>query len=190
MDDNLVLHKWSQDFADRLRGISVEAIDDIRDYFPRLEVLQDTFNGFVLSDLAGDFSDETIFAGAGAHLTISPAKLSVPDLTEAMKLHHEMDHLAAKIGKPLNHRLLINELPNVRAAYHDALLESLTTAALKPLETRVHQRAAYTELFLTGEPPHFADATRYSIAKAREEIDSLTDEVLAALKPQELAEAA
>jgi cellulose biosynthesis protein BcsQ len=48
---------------------------------------------------------------------------------------------------------------------------------LPRLKTRIHQRAAYEELGLSGLPPHFADLKRPTVAKAVEELDAVRADI-------------
>lgn len=57
-------------------------------------------------------------------------------------------------------------------------------------ETVIHGRAAYAELFLTGQTPHTADKSREPVIKAVAQLDAFTDEVLEILDVAELEAAA
>ncbi|WP_125461623.1 MULTISPECIES: hypothetical protein [Rhodomicrobium] len=63
------------------------------------------------------------------------------------------------------------------------MLAELTRLNLPRFATLIYKRAAYREAFMTGKPPHFADKSRVAVKKAVEEIDALTEEVMAIVNP-------
>ena len=181
LDQNRTLYQWAQRFPDQLRGIQVEAVEEGA-FFDRVRELYAQSTGFILIDVAGMLANTTIVAATLAHLTITPAKLSAPDIIEAVKLNREIRLLGDKIGKPINHRLLLNEVSPLWPTYQRAALQDVERSGLMRFETIVHERAPFAEVFLTGQPPHFADRTREPIIKAVAQLDALVDEVLAALE--------
>jgi len=48
---------------------------------------------------------------------------------------------------------------------------------LPRIKTRILQRAAYEELGLSGQPPHFADLKRPTVSKAVEELDAVRADI-------------
>ena len=48
---------------------------------------------------------------------------------------------------------------------------------LPRLKTRILQRAAYEEVGISGQPPHFADLKRPTVAKAVEELDAVRADI-------------
>lgn len=147
--------------------------------------------GVVLIDLAGALTDVMLHIAAFADLIITPAKLSEPDILEANKLYQQLIAIGTKIGKPIKHRILINEVPSILAAFQIHLLDELRSTALPRFDNLVHYRAAYPEAFLTGLPAHFAsDKERPTIVKAVAEINALVDEIYATINHEEHKEAA
>jgi len=190
LDQNRTLEQWAKRFPDQLRGIAVEGVEE-EGFIDRIRELYDTAQGFVLVDVAGAFQKTTIAAATIAHLTITPAKLSAPDIIEAVKLNREIRQLGAKIGKAINHRLLLNEVSPLWPTYQRAALTDVERSGIQRFETIIHERAPYAEVFLTGQPPHFAEKNREPIIKAVAQLDALVDELLAALDmPVEVQEAA
>ena len=137
--------------------------------------------GYVLIDLAGALTHHMLQLAAFAQLTITPAKLNEPDIREANKLARQLVELAKVADKPIIHRILLNEVPAILAAYQVHTLGQVDASPMQRFQTLMHVRAAYPESFLTGTPPHFANRSRPTISKAIEELDHLTDEVLATL---------
>jgi chromosome partitioning protein len=126
-------------------------------------------------------------ASAIAALAITPSKLNEPDLIEASKLRRAIVQMAHDAGKPaVDHRVLVNELPSSLSGHHlDALNQLNQSATLKRFDTMIRNRGAYSEAYVSGMPPHFADQKRSAIRSATSEMDALTDEILAIVNQQE-----
>lgn len=120
----------------------------------RVRELYVSKSGFVLIDVTSAFQTATIAAATIADETITPAKLSAPDIIEAVKLKREIDRLASKIGKPIDHRLLVNGVSPIWPTYQRAALADIEKAGLTRFETCIHDRAPYAEMIRTGQPPH------------------------------------
>lgn len=189
LDQNRTLYQWSERFPEKMGTIAVEAVEEGA-LISRVRDLYGKDNGFILIDVAGMLVNTTIVAATLAHLTITPAKLSAPDIIEAVKLNREMRLLGEKVGKPILHRLLLNEVSHLWPTYQRAALESVKSSGLVRFDTIIHERAPFAEVFLTGETPHFADRTREPIVKAVAQLDMLADEVLALLQLESMQEAA
>lgn len=134
---------------------------------------------FVLIDLAGQLTDDLLRLAVFATLTITPIKISEPDIEEANKLLKQLRGIQKNVRKKIIHRLLVNDVQPMIAAFEYALLEELKTAELPRFETLIRHRAAYGETFVTAVPPHFADQKRPAVQKAVSEIDSLVIEIKA-----------
>lgn len=180
LDQNRTLEQWALRFPGEMRGITVEGVEEGA-LIERIQSLYARGVGFILIDVAGAFHKTTIAAATLADVTITPAKLSAPDIIEAVKLNREIRQLGAKVGKPINHRLLLNEVSPLWPTYQRAALTDVERSGIPAFETIIHERAPYAELFLTGQPPHFSDRTREPVIKAIAQFDALTDEVLVAV---------
>jgi chromosome partitioning protein len=182
-DQTQTIWRWysTNPSAQAIANLTVEqgTTDDIKDYLKQLWYKR---QGYVLVDLAGALTSHMLQLAAFAHLTITPAKLNEPDILEANKLSQQLLALGSKVGKPINHRILINEVPALLAGYQTHTLKQIDNSPLQRFQTLVHVRAAYPESFLTGLPPHFADRSRPTIAKAVDEIEHLLAEVYAVLE--------
>lgn len=185
-DQTETLWRWhsSNEAARNLPNLTVEKGPDNLERF--INDIWQNRCGFVFIDLAGNLTHQSLLLATFAELTITPSKLNEPDIVEAAKLAAQLKSLGAKIGKPIAHRILINEVPMTFMPTHQAhTLDQLDRSHLQRFETLIHTRAAFPETWLTGTPPHFADRNRQAIAKAVEEIDHLAEEFLQTIQHRE-----
>jgi chromosome partitioning protein len=189
LDQTRTLHRWYSRFKPDIPNFHVEAVDEA-DFMAHIRTIYPSHRGFILIDVAGAFAKAMIQAATLAHLTISPTKLSEPDIVEAIKLNRELRDLATTIGKPIPHRLLINEVSPLLPTYQRAAMADIARSGVERFESLLTERAAYAEIFLTGNPPHFADQTREAVRKAVAELDLLAMEILDLLFPAQREEAA
>lgn len=189
LDQTNTLIRWYRQHQPHIPGLSVDTVSEA-DLFKTLTVLYRERTGYILIDLAGALSNVMLQAAAIAHLTITPAKLSEPDILEATKLHHQLAKLASVNGRMITHRVLINEAAALLPTYQRHILDQIAASPLRRFDTLMHQRAPYAEAFLTGQPAHFADRSRPPVRKAVEELDALIEELLVVLAPQQLEAAA
>lgn len=179
LDQNRTLEQWAHRFPAELKPLTIRGIGE----GALIETIEQLYsqNAYVLVDVAGAFHKTTIAAATLADLTITPSRLSAPDIIEAVKLNQQIRQLGAKIGKPIDHRLLLNGVSPIWPTYQRAALVEVERSGIPSFQTIIHDRAPYAEMFLTGQPPHFADQTREPVIKAVAQIEALTNEVLAAL---------
>lgn len=149
--------------------------------------LYDTATDYVLIDLAGALTDLTLMVAAFATLTITPAKVSEPDIIEANKMVEKLDAVASRLGKPINHYILLNEVPGIISKDEVDLIRQIDDSDLNRFRTLIYRRAAYSKSFSRGTLPHLAKTPD---AKAIKEIDALMQEIRAVLQPQQLKAAA
>lgn len=149
-----------------------------------------TRSGYVFIDLAGSLTHQMLLMATFAHLTITPSKPSEPDIVEASKLAAQLKSLAAKLNKPILHRILLNEVPALLQTHQAHVIDQIDGSNLQRFENIMHTRAAFPETWLTGLPPHFADQSRAPIKKAVAEIDLILGELLQALVINEVRRAA
>lgn len=184
LDQNRTLEQWAKRFPDLAKIVTVEGLGE-GDFMDRLKHHYSTRQGYILIDVAGAFQKAAIQAATVADLTITPSKLSAPDIIEAAKFHRELQHLSGMINKPILHRLLLNEVSPLWPTYQRAALEDVQRSGMEPFGMVIHERAPFAEVFLTGQPPHFADRSREPVRKAIEQFDGLTDRILALLQPEQ-----
>jgi chromosome partitioning protein len=195
-DRSRTLHRWYTSNRSTIDNatdkLTVEAATP-DNFLARIKSNYHEGRGFVLIDVAGHFDELMLRAAAVAALTITPAKLNEPDIIEASKLHGQMVQMARSAGKPaVEHRVLINEvLPLLPTHQRQTLDQLATNTTIKRFDTLIYSRAAYSEAYLSGLPPHFSDQTRPAIRKATEELDALFAEILSVLNLDQVkAEAA
>lgn len=179
------LHRWFTTNKPPIPNLTVEAATE-ENFLQRIKA-NFFFDGFLLIDVAGHYNELMLRASAIAALTITPSKLNEPDLIEASKLRRRISDLAQEAGKPaVEHRVLVNELPSSLSGHHvDALHQLSTSVTLKRFNTMIATRGAYSEAYVTGLPPHFANQKRSAIRSATLEIDALTDEILSIINQTE-----
>lgn len=189
LDQTCTLWSWYTQLQPNIANLTVESVAEAG-FGPRLKALYHERQGFILIDAAGALTDAMVQAATIAHLTITPAKLSKPDIDQATKLHHQILQVAADVGKGITHRILINEAAALLPSYQQFALDQIKDGPLKRFDTLMHVRAPYAEALLTGQPPHFADKSRPPVQKAVAEIDALLAEVFEALSFDQLKAAA
>ena len=195
LDQTQTLGRWFTNHGDTIAQIAPNltiatcAEKDFPEAFKAQLRAQAGQGGFILLDLAGSFGETMLKAAALADLTITPSKLSEPDIIEATKLAERIRRLAADVGKVIRHRILINEVPSLLPGYMVAVLSQLSSSGLSRFATMIRARAAYGEAVMTGQTPHYADSLRAPIAKAVAELDHLMEEILAVLEDRVPVEA-
>lgn len=191
-DQTETLWTWysDKDIKNSIPNLSVEKAppEHLREYLHKFIHLK---HDYVLIDLPGTLTKDMLMLGVLADLTITPCKLNIPDTAQASKLAANLTSIAKRIGKPLQHRILINDVPNLLSGAQAHTLRQIDRNELPRFETIVYTRtAAYTEAFHTGLPPHFSDRSRPGNARAIEEIDRLVDEIHAAISNNQQERAA
>ncbi len=193
-DQTETIWRWysSNPSAQALQNLTVEkgphtSPEEIAEY---LHQIYYNSPDFVLIDLAGALSDVILRLAAFATMTTTPAKLSEPDIQEGLKLAKKLRDIGHRIGKPITHRILINERLPFLSSSQAEILHQLDASPLQRFPTEIHNRAAYGESFMTGVLPHFADRKRPAIAKAVDELDRLLNDIFAALGHDQLKAAA
>lgn len=176
-DQTETIWRWysTSPFAQSIPNLSVEKgpTDDIGTF---ISDLYQTATDYVLLDLAGSLSDLVLMVAAFATLTITPAKVSEPDIIEANKMAQNLHAVAKRIGKPINHRILLNEVPSSISNDELDLIRQIDDSNLQRFATLIHRRAAYSKSFSRGTLPHMADAPD---KKAITEINALMTEITA-----------
>lgn len=188
LDQNQTLYRWFRQHTPDIAGLKVVAANP-DDFNAELEKARGERPDVILIDIAGAYEATIIKAIAASQLVITPAKLSEPDLREAGRILSEVRAFNKHFSADIRHRLLVNEADALDPLYQRHSLKELEGSALQRFETLVQRRAPYREIFITGLPPHYADKRRPPIRKAIEELDAITDEVLAMtrLKKKDLA---
>jgi len=178
LDGNGTVSRWlrgpSPDFP-----ITVSAADP-QDLTAHLaEVAQNAKPDAILIDIAGTYERALTVAIARAHLTIVPAGPSEADLFEAARVARHVRSVFEAFGREPLYRLLLTRVQALGSLAQGHALSEVVRLGLPSFETVIQHRAAYMEIGLSGLPPHFADRTRPTVAKAVAELDALTAEIAA-----------
>lgn len=180
LDQTKTLWSWYSQHKPDIPNLTVEHVVET-DFGPRLKTLYHERQGFILVDAAGALTDAMVHAATIAHLTITPTKLSKPDVEQATNLHYKILEVGKAVGKGITHRILVNEVASLLPSYQQYTLDQIETGPLKRFQTLMHVRAPYAEALLTGQPPHYADKSRPPVQKTIAEINALLAEVFEAL---------
>lgn len=178
LDQNKTLFRWFTQHKPDIQTLTVEAATP-ETFNAVLDATKNKRPDLILIDIAGAYEATIIKAIAVSSLVITPAKLSEPDLREAVRILSEVLTFNKHFNVEIEHRLLVNEAESLNPIYQRHSLKELEASDLVRFETLLQRRAPYREIFITGMPPHFADKMRPPILKAISELDALTDEVLA-----------
>jgi chromosome partitioning protein len=190
-DQNETLWTWyaGHEPARQIQNLTVEQApkSNIAEF---IEALYTERSGYVLIDLAGSLNDVMMLVAVFANIVIIPSKLGIADVMQADKLAEKLHQIGDKIGKPILHRILLNELPYFLAASQVHLMNQVNAMGVQRFENVLHVRPAYAEPQITGVPIQFDDRTRESTNKACKEVTLLLDEILALITPVEMKAAA
>jgi chromosome partitioning protein len=189
IDQNQTLYSWYTRHQPEIKSLSVAAV--MPDVFA--EVLQGEYTAghdIILIDVAGTADRVMLLAASAADLIVTPARLSEPDIQQATRLLAEVEMMTRQFKQRIPHQILVNDMDTLDPHYQRHTLAELTRLNLPRFATLIYKRAAYREAFMTGKPPHFADKSRPAVKKAVEEIDALTDEVIAIVNPVPMKAAA
>lgn len=174
-DQTETIWRWytTSPSADAIPGLTVEKgpTDNLDAYVSNL---WETATGYVIIDLAGSLSDLTIAIASFADLIITPAKVSEPDIIEANKMMVKMHALSLRMKKPLNHFILLNEVPSSISKDEVALIAQVDDSNLNRFRATIRRRSAYSKSFSRGTLPHFTDQPD---PKALVEIEALLAEI-------------
>ncbi len=185
LDANRTVSRWFQDSKTRPREITVSNPDPQNLTEHLQEIGRQIAPDFIMIDVAGAYERALTVAAARAHLTIIPTTLSEADVYEAEKTAQHIQQIFASFGRePLARLLLTKVQPLTSLGQRHAALE-IKRKQLPLLASMLAQRAAYEEIGLSGLPPHYADASRETVAKAVTELNALRDEILLLVKKRQ-----
>ncbi len=179
LDSNHTVSRWLGDVGRSPPRLTVSAADpqDLTEHLA--EVARKHKPDVTVIDIAGTYERALTVAIARAHLTIIPAGPSEADIFEAARVARHIRSVFQAFGRDPLYRLLLTRVQPL--ASHAQLHACAEIARLKlpAFETAIHHRAAYVEIGLSGQTPHFADRKRPTVGKAVDELDSLRAEILA-----------
>ena len=177
LDNNRTVSRWFGDAARRPDGITVSAPDPggLTEHLGELAATSDP--DLILIDVAGTYERALTVAVARAHLTLIPGAPTEADIYEASRVARHITSVFEAFGREPLYRLLLNRVPTLSSSGQLYATLEIVRLRLPRIKTRVMQRAAYEELGLSGQPPHFADAKRPTVAKAVEELNAVRADI-------------
>lgn len=182
LDNNRTVSRWFSEPSRRPDGITVTAPDPAG-LTEHLSELAATSNpDVILIDVAGTYERALTVAVARAHLTLIPAAPTEADIFEASRVARHITSVYQAFGREPFYRLLLNRVPTLSSSGQLYSTLEIVRLRLPRIKTRVMQRAAYEELGLSGQPPHFADRKRPTVAKAVQELDAVRADIEALLQ--------
>jgi chromosome partitioning protein len=184
LDNNRTVSRWFRDPSIRSRGIAVSTPDpqDLTTHLQTIGVT--TAPALILIDVAGSYERALTVAAARAHLTIIPAALAEADIYEASKTANHIHQIFASFGREPLLRLLLTQVQPLSSHAQKHAAREIRRFRLPLFENVLGLRAAYEEIGLSGLPPHFADPSRPTVAKALAELNALRGEIVALTRAQ------
>lgn len=177
LDNNRTVSRWLADDAVRPKNLTVSVPDPQILTEHLQEIARHYAPDITLIDVAGTYERALTIAIARAHLTIIPACTTEADIFEAARVARHIRTMYAAFDRVPLYRLLATRVaPLVTHAQAHAFKE-IARLRLPLLRTLIAQRASYEEIGLSGLPPHYADASRPTTAKAIAELDQLKAEI-------------
>ncbi len=135
---------------------------------------------YVLIDLAGTREATSLKAIARSDLVVIPAQASEPDLREALVIVDDIADVIEAGAVNVNYRLLLTKLFPLPTRVTEFAHQEIARHKLKCFATALVERAAYREMFLTGEAPNVANPK----GKAAQEIEELVAEIVELAGPR------
>lgn len=177
LDNNQTVSRWFSDASTRPRLITISSPHpaDITRHLDDIEAA--SHPDMILIDVAGVYEQALTTAAARSHLTLIPAGATEPDIHEAARVVQTLNAFFKTFGGQTRYRLVLNRVPPILSNGNLHASMQIVKRMLVRLKTRVMHRAAYEEVGLTGQPPHFADRSRPTIAKAVAELEQVRAEI-------------
>jgi chromosome partitioning protein len=147
---------------------------------------------FVIVDLEGTASLMVGYAISRADLVVIPTQGSLLDATEAVKAIRLVRNMEKTVGKTIPTAILFTRTSAaIRPRSLQAIEAELAQSGVRVLETQMHERDAFRAIFSFGGSLAGLDRGQVGgVAAAVANARAFAAEVLAALKPAEVGEAA
>lgn len=181
LDNNRTVSRWFADNARRPPAITVSAPDPTALTEHLADLAATRAPDVVLIDVAGTYERALTVAVARAHLTLIPASSTEADIFEAHRVARHITAVFKAFDREPLYRVVLNRVQSLSSGAQLYATLEIVRMRLPRLKTRVMQRAAYEELGLSGQPPHFADRKRPTVAKAVQELDAVRADIEALL---------
>lgn len=177
LDSNHTVSRWLGDAGRSSPRLTVSAADPQELTEHLTDIAKRHAPDVTLIDIAGTYERALTVAIARAHLTIIPAGPSEADLYEAARVARHIRSVFQAFGRDPLYRLLLTRVQPLASHAQVHACAEITRMKLPAFDTAIHHRAAYVEIGLSGQTPHFADRTRLTVAKAVAELDTLVVEI-------------
>lgn len=177
LDSNRTVSRWLADGAPTRGLITLSAPDPAGLTEHLQEIAARQAPDLILIDVAGSYERALTVAVARAHMTLIPAASTEADIFEAARVARHITSVFQSFGREPLYRLLLNRVPSIASSAQVYATVEIVRLGLPRIKTRIMQRAAYEELGLSGQPPHFADRKRPTVAKAVEELDQIRADI-------------
>lgn len=186
LDGNHTVSRWIGDGAASARlTVSIADPQDLTEHL--CQIAKAHRPDVTLIDIAGTYERALTVAVARAHLTIVPAAPSEADIFEAARVSRHIRSVFQAFGREPVYRVLLTRVQALASHAQLHACAEIERLRLPVFGAAIQQRAAYVEIGLSGLPPHFADRSRPTVAKAIAEIDVLVAEIGAILESNGLA---
>lgn len=178
LDNNQTVTRWLGDGrASPLLTVSAADPQDLTEHLGR--IASTVRPEVTLIDVAGTYERALTVAVARAHLTLIPAAPSEADIFEAARVARHIRSVFQAFGREPLYRVLLTRVQPLASHAQIHAVREIVRLKLPVLKTVIAQRASYTEIGLSGLPPHFSDKNRATVGKAIHELDLLVAEVSA-----------
>jgi chromosome partitioning protein len=177
LDPNGTVSRWSKKLS--LEGLSVESVAPSDFTSVLKERLKSGAFDHVLVDLMGTREATMLKALGHADFVIIPAQTSEPDIREALVISRDVRDVSEMTGREIPYRLLLTKVYPLRTRVMDHVIAELGRLKLPIFRSVLVERTAYREMFLTGEPPGRAEASK----GAGPEITALLKEIRGVISP-------
>ena len=179
LDGNHTVSRWLGDAGRSSPRLTVSTADpqDLTEHLT--EIARKHAPDVVLIDIAGTYERALTIAIARAHLTIIPAGPSEADIFEAARVARHIRSVFQSFGRDPLYRLLLTRVQPLASHAQTHACAEIERLKLPVFQTAIQHRAAYVEIGLSGQTPHFADMKRPTVEKAVAELDALMAEIIA-----------
>ena len=177
LDNNRTVSRWFADAKTRPANIAISAPDPTALTEHLAELAATTAPDVILIDVAGTYERALTVAVARAHLTLIPAAPTEADIFEAGRVAAHITSVFQAFGRAPLYRLLLNRVPSLTSSAQLYAVMEIVRLQMPRIKTRIMQRAAYEELGLSGQPPHFSDRKRPTVAKAVDEMNRVRADI-------------
>lgn len=183
LDQNRTLDRWARKAP--IDGLDVTPVAPQK--FGTFFREQEQSGGYdhICIDLPGNREITLFKALARSDLVIIPAQASEPDLREALVVVSDIRDVNETTARTIPYRLLLTKVFPLRTRVTDFVYTELERKGLPLFRTAMVERAAYREMFLTGEPPTRGEAGKGAAA----EVQALLAEIHAIAGTAELRKA-